>query len=82
MTENWVRSFTGTGRYHGEFTEDLDGVGWYEAGADMPKILRRFHWPHRPQTRGILGGGIGLIERCKCGAARVDRTGWTRGKGW
>jgi hypothetical protein len=73
----WQRTWTE--RRKGEWTEDLDGVSWFVAGAGMHWISRRWHWPHTPQTRGVIGG-LGLIERCKCGATRLDRGSWIREK--
>lgn len=48
--------------------ENLDGVWWHAA----PKP-RRWH-RCKPQTRGRLDGRT--IERCACGAVRIDGHQW------
>lgn len=52
----------------------LDGVPWWEA----PPPPRQHE--HTPQTRGARSGNITFIERCACGAVRLDRVGpWVYG---
>jgi hypothetical protein len=58
-----------------EYIEHLNGVDWYEAG---PPRLR--FWPfhrHAAQSRGLMGGRF--IERCRCGATRLDHSMWFNG---
>jgi len=74
----WIRSYTS--RRGDEWVEDLGGVPWHSL--PMPWWERRLlHWRHRPQTRGHIGG-IRMIERCRCGATRLDGYGpWVRETG-
>ena len=65
MSDNWVMSYS-----NGlESVEDLDGVSWHKA-----PVPRRFHCC-RPQTRGRLESEFRLVERCACGATRLDGSG-------
>lgn len=62
MTE-WVRMY----RRGADYLECLGGVDWHEA--PIPR------WWHRcrAQMRGHLSNNY--VERCACGAARLDRSG-------
>lgn len=75
MSARWVRTWTGVGRDQGEYTESLDGRDWFDYAQRMDWLDRLLHFRHRPQTRGILSGGIRMIERCRCGATRLDGHG-------
>lgn len=78
----WVRTWTGTGRDQGEWTESIGGREWFTYAQRMDRWDRLLHWRHRPQTRGVLAGGMKLIERCKCGLVRLDGRGpWTELEG-
>lgn len=53
----------------GSFLESLDGIVWHQA-----PVPRRWHrcWP---QSRGQYKYTT-LIERCPCGAVRLDGARW------
>jgi hypothetical protein len=75
MTSRWVRTWTGVGRDQGEWAEDLDGRRWADYAQRMTWLDRLAHYRHRPQSRYLLGGGSRMIERCRCGKARLDGQG-------
>lgn len=62
-TMPWVRSFT-DGL---EYLEHLNGVDWFDA---TPPPRRH---SCSPQSRGWMAGAY--VERCACGALRMDRIG-------
>jgi hypothetical protein len=65
----WVRE-TDNGLGDLEFVEHKDGVPWFDAPS--PRWWERPFHRHQPQTRGFLGE---LVERCRCGATRLDGYG-------
>jgi hypothetical protein len=63
----WVRAAGfSTGEF--EFVEHLDGVDWHDAPS--PRWWELWH-RHEPQSRGQLS--TVYVERCRCGATRIDR---------
>lgn len=75
MASWWVRSWTGVGRDQGEWADDLNGRDWRTYAQRMTWLDRLRHYRHRPQSRYVLAGGANMIERCRCGAARLDGHG-------
>lgn len=63
-SDNWIMTY----EQGLEFVEDLDGVSWYDA--PKPKRLHRC----APQTTGYIGGVH--IDRCSCGAVRINMRTW------
>jgi ribosomal protein S27AE len=60
VTGNWVRTYE-----NGlEYIESLGGVAWNDS--EPPWSLHRC----RPQTRGWMNANS--VERCRCGATRLD----------
>jgi hypothetical protein len=72
VEEHWIREFENGA----EYIEHLDGVPWYEAG-----VPGRWHrckprtrgLLHRPVTRRASEPALDYVERCACGATRLDR---------
>lgn len=62
MAKAWVRTWESGADY----SESLGGVMWGDGPHDPPP------WWHRcaPQTRGSFG--LDYVERCRCGATRLD----------
>lgn len=62
----WVRSYEGQGEHAGDYLDHFGGVDWVDA--PLPRRRHRC----RPQSRGRFGLLGRLVERCACGATRLD----------